>query len=158
MGDFKRKYPKLIAFFTYYQMLGGLLGLMITFILLKNPSSDIEYIGEFIAQTVAFCLSFYCGYQFLNKANRAAIDWSIFCHLLQLVQFKIGGFYFLFASGIGFFRTLQGSPTNNTTTLSISKFRLEVAPLDSPDYFSLNLIALLMLILLIILKIAYAKK
>ncbi len=157
MGDFKKPYPKLVAFFNYYQMLGGLIGLLVTFILLKNPSSDSAYILRIVTQTLVFLLSFYCGYTFLNKDDKRGIDLSIFCHVLQLFQVKAGGIFYVFASGLGFFVPISGTPDESATLISTSTYNLELSPLDATSFWSINLIAVVMLILLIILKFAYAK-
>lgn len=157
MSNFYKRYPKLIAFFTYYQMLGGLIGLLVTFILLRNPSSDGTYILRMTVQTLFFAFSFYCGYLFLNKDLRRATDLSIVCHILQLLQIQIGGLFYVFASGTGLFIKILGTQPEMGKFWSISYFNLEIISLNAPAFLSLNLVAFVMIILLILLKQSYEK-
>lgn len=137
-----------IAFLTYYLMLAGLIGLLVSFLLLRNPEPAFWYWLTLITQGLLFFACFYAGYLFLNKDYKRAIDWSIIVQFLQLVSFSAGGWSYYFVSGVGLFIGYSGATEGLDLSAGISEFEWLIVPRSEAFSLSINIIALIILIIL----------
>ena len=131
------------GFMTYYHMVGGLIGLLITFLLLRKlPISGDTWV-LFIIQTILFCFTFYCGYAFMNKDYKRAVRLSLYANILQVIPFAIGGIGYTFVSGLG--ATLKYSLIEASALkmeFDISSFALGSGN-NADDFIGINFIAIL---------------
>ncbi len=129
-------------------MIGGLIGLLITFLLLRKLPISPETWTLFIIQTLLFCFTFYCGYAFMNKDYRRAVNLSLYANLLQIVPFAIGGIGYNFVSGLGATLSYMLQETAATEmAFSISAFSIGTGNNEN-DFIGLNFVALLVVIAL----------
>ncbi|MEP2935337.1 MAG: hypothetical protein ABJM06_06440 [Gilvibacter sp.] len=139
-------FHRLAAFMTYYHMIAGLLGLMITFLLLRKLPIPSDTWVLFFIQTILFCLVFYCGYAFMNKDYKRGIILSIFINVLQVIPFNIDGIGFEFIGGVSASLKYFFAPSSfGAMEFSLPDFNLAEA-VASSEYFGVNFVALLILI------------
>ncbi|MDC7998147.1 hypothetical protein [Gilvibacter sediminis] len=144
-----------VGFMTYYFMVGGLIGLLVSFLRLRHPGDDSWFWFTLITQTVLFSLFFYVGYLFLNKENQRASELGIVIQLLQLVTFAAWGWSYYFAGGIGLAFT-YGLETQSVELIAgVSEFELELIPKRTPKQFGLNVFALIILTILLRIRKTY---
>lgn len=139
-----KEFHRWASFMTYFHMIGGLMGLLVTFLLLRTDPLT-GHIWLLIAlQSVLFSLIFYCGYAFLNKDYKLAIQFSTYMWLLQLVPFDTGNIGYLFFAGLGALVKFGLTDHGITYQFGISKFEL-ADPSFTGDFVGINLIAIFIL-------------
>jgi len=85
-----------------YQMVGGLLGLIITiWIIIRFPAFTPLIIILFLLAIGLYVFSLLCGWLLWNQYN-AGVPCSLVNQYLQIVQFTIGGWAYTYISG-GYF-------------------------------------------------------
>lgn len=94
MKDLEKK----LRFLGYYQAFGALLGLIC--IVFSFQGSGNFYIALFISLLLVG-FSFYCGYLLLSNKYEKGISYSIINQFLQMLQFAIPAFSYLYVSGLG---------------------------------------------------------
>ena len=144
-----------VGFMTYYFMVGGLIGLLVSFLRLRHLGDDSWFWFTLITQSVLFSLFFYVGYLFLNKENKRASELGIVIQLLQLVTFAAWGWSYYFAGGIGLSFT-YGLETQNVELIAgVSEFEWELIPKRAPKQFGINVFALIILTILLRIRKSY---
>lgn len=144
-----------IGFLTYYLMLAGLVGMLVSFIDLRKPESDFWFWFSLCTAGVLFLMCFYSGYLFLNKDPKRAAEWGILVHLLQLFSFTAWGWSYYFAAGLGFTITYYKPDSSFGVIAGISEFEWIIVPKASPEEFGFNLLAFVILIILFRIRKTY---
>ena len=146
---------KRVAFMTYFFMVGGLIGLLVSFLRLRHPGDDSWFWFTLSVQTVLFSLFFYVGYLFLNKENRRASELGIFIQVLQIFTFTAWGWSYYFAGGIGLSLTYLLEPGALEFSAGVSEFIWDLVPKRQGKQVGINIFALVILFILLRIRKAY---
>ena len=140
-----------IAFLTYYLMIAGLVGLLVSFLRLRVPGAGFWFWFTLGLQTLLYMACFYSGYLFLNKDNKRAAEWGIFVHILQLFSFTAWGWSYYFVAGFGATISYVFADTDARFAINagISEFEWSLVSERLPVEFGVNVIAVLILIILL---------
>lgn len=144
-----------VAFLTYYLMLAGLVGLLVTFIDLRKPQSDFWYWFSMCTAGVLFLMCFYSGYLFLNKDEKKATEWGIIVHILQLISFTAWGWSYFFVTGLGLTVSYDFAIPGIEFAAGISDFEWSIVPKSTPQEFGFNIFAFIILIILVRIRKSY---
>lgn len=139
-------FHSLAAFMTYYHMITGLFGLLVTFLLLRKLPIPGDTWILFTIQSLLFCVVFYCGHAFMNKDYKRGIILAIFINLLQLIPFNVGGIGFEFIGGFGAsIKYFLENSNLGTLQFAIAEFSFASDKVAS-QYIGVNFVALFVLI------------
>lgn len=92
---------KTITFLAYYQIIGGILGLLVLAYYVFTTDSIHWLFGSIMAfGAILFLLSIISGQQLLKGNLQTGLNLSIITQLIQLASFAISGYAFMFISGV----------------------------------------------------------
>ncbi len=131
----------------YYQLIGGIIGLLFTLYILLNQSilNGLSMILFLIALGL-MAFSIYCGFLILKKQYEKGINFSMINQALQVIGFGVLGYSFKYTSGI-----LLGLTVDLTNDLIIGlNFNVTTWKMNwnsDPDltYLSINFVAIFIL-------------
>jgi hypothetical protein len=143
-----------------YQLIGGILGILITIRYLPNFSTF--YGGLLLLFLIIFSLqsfSVYCGYLLLKKKILKGLNLSIYNQFIQIISFGVLGFYFKYSAGI--YAGIKLNLTNDTIFTFMAGLSTTALAID--DYIdfkelSINFIALIIINFIFNLKSEFEKR
>ncbi|MGO4906684.1 hypothetical protein [Flavobacterium sp. W20_MBD1_R3] len=145
--------PK-IKYLGFYQLIGGIIGILNTIRFLPNFTQING--GIFLLLLAIFLLysfSVFCGYLLLKKRNIEGLNLSIYNQLIQIVGFGVLGYAFHFTAGI--YGGIKLNLTNDTIInfmFGHSMARIDINNLNGFTEISINFIAIILLNLIFNLK------
>lgn len=143
-----------IKYLGFYQLIGGIIGILNTLRFLPNFSQVNGAIS--LIFLIIFCLygfSVYCGYLLIKKRNIIGLNLSIYNQLIQVLGFGILGYAFQFTAGI--YAGIKLNLTNDTILTFMFGHSAAMINLNSYPNFteiSINFIALFFINMLFNLK------
>lgn len=143
-----------IKYLGFYQLIGGIIGILNTLRFLPNFSQVNGAIS--LIFLIIFCLygfSVYCGYLLIKKRNINGLNLSIYNQLIQVLGFGILGYAFQFTAGI--YAGIKLNLTNDTILTFMFGHSAAMINLNSYPNFteiSINFIALFFINMLFNLK------
>jgi hypothetical protein len=138
----------------FYQLIGGIIGILYTVRLLPNFTQING--GIFLLLLAIFILysfSVFCGYLLLKKRNIQGLNLSIYNQLIQIVGFGVLGYAFQFTAGV--YGGIKLNLTNDTIInfmFGHSMARIDINNLDGFTEISINFVAVILLNLIFKLK------
>ncbi|WP_369765217.1 hypothetical protein [Flavobacterium sp. WC2429] len=145
--------PK-IKYLGFYQLIGGIIGILNTIRFLPNFTQING--GIFLLLLAIFLLysfSVFCGYLLLKKRNIEGLNLSIYNQLIQIVGFGVLGYAFHFTAGV--YGGIKLNLTNDTIInfmFGHSMARIDINNLNGFTEISINFIAIILLNLIFNLK------
>ncbi|MBX9889196.1 MAG: hypothetical protein K2Y30_14810 [Flavobacteriaceae bacterium] len=145
--------PK-VKYLGFYQLIGGIIGILNTIRFLPNFTQING--GIFLLLLAIFLLysfSVFCGYLLLKKRNIEGLNLSIYNQLIQIVGFGVLGYAFHFTAGV--YGGIKLNLTNDTIInfmFGHSMARIDINNLNGFTEISINFIAIILLNLIFNLK------
>jgi hypothetical protein len=145
--------PK-IKYLGFYQLIGGIIGILNTIRFLPNFTQING--GIFLLLLAIFLLysfSVYCGYLLIKKRNIEGLNLSMYNQLIQIIGFAVLGYAFHFTAGI--YGGIKLNLTNDTIInfmFGHSMARIDINNLNGFTEISINFIAIILLNLIFNLK------
>jgi hypothetical protein len=148
------KIAQKIKYIGFYQLIGGIVGILNTIRFLPNLTQING--GIFLILMLIFALysySIYCGFLLIKKRNIKGLNFSIYNQLIQIIGFGVLGFAFHFTAGI--YAGIKLNLTNDTILTFMFGHSAAMININSNPEFtelSLNIIALILLNIILNLK------
>jgi hypothetical protein len=148
------KISRKLKYIGYYQLVGGIIGVLSTTRFL--PNFTLINGGIFLIFLLIFALysySIYCGYLLIKKRNIKGINLSIYNQLIQIIGFGVLGFAFHFTAGV--YAGIKLNLTNDTILTFMFGHSAAMININSNHEYtelSLNIIALILLNIILNLK------
>lgn len=131
----------------YYQLIGGIIGIVITLIFLINQGIlNGPLIVLLLTAIILMTYSTYCGFLLIRKQLNKGIKLSIINQALQIIGFGVLGYSFKYASGV--LLGLRIDLTNDFIIgldLNITTWKLNWNSDPELTFISINFIAILIL-------------
>lgn len=143
-----------IKYLGFYQLIGGIIGILNTIRLIPNFTQING--GIFLLILAIFLLysfSIYCGYLLIKKQNIQGLNLSVYNQLIQVIGFGVLGYAFHFTAGI--YGGIKLNLTNDTIATFMfgqSMARIDINNLNGLTEISINFIAIILLNLIFNLK------
>lgn len=138
----------------YYQLIGGIVGILNTIRFLPNFTQINS--GIFLLLLSIFLLysfSIYCGFLLIKKRNIQGLNLSVYNQLIQIIGFGVFGYAFHFTAGIyGGIKLNLTNDTIATLMFGHSMARIDINNLNGLTEISINFIAIILLNLIFHLK------
>jgi hypothetical protein len=148
-----------IKYIGFYQLVGGIIGILNTIRFLPNFTQING--GIFLILLLIFALysySIFCGYLLIKMRNIKGLNLSIYNQLIQIIGFGVLGFAFHFTAGI--YAGIKLNLTHDTILTFMFGHSAAMININSNPEFtelSLNVIALILLNLILNLKSKFEK-
>lgn len=148
-----------IKYIGFYQLIGGIIGILNTIRFLPNFTQING--GIFLLLSAIFILygfSVYCGYLLIKKKYIEGLNFSVYNQLIQIVGFGVLGFAFHFTAGI--YGGIKLNLTNDTIIDFMFGHSMAKIGLNNIHEFteiSINFIALILLNVIFNLKTKLGK-
>lgn len=143
-----------IKYLGFYQLIGGIVGILNTIRFLPNFTQING--GIFLLLLAIFILysfSIYCGYLLIKKQNSQGLNLSVYNQLIQIIGFGVLGYAFHFTAGI--YGGIKLNLTNDTIASFMFGHSMARIDINNPNGFteiSINFIAIILLNLIFNLK------
>ena len=143
-----------IKYLGFYQLIGGIVGILNTIRFLPNFSQING--GIFLLLLAIFLLygfSIYCGYLLIKERNIQGLNLSVYNQLVQIIGFGVLGYAFHFTAGI--YGGIKLNLTNDTIATFMfghSMARIDINNLNGFTEISINFIAIILVNLIFNLK------
>jgi hypothetical protein len=143
-----------IKYLGFYQLIGGIIGILNTIRFLPNftqINGGIFLI--FLAIFLLYSFSVYCGYLLIKKRNIEGLNLSMYNQVIQIIGFAVLGYAFHFTAGI--YGGIKLNLTNDTIInfmFGHSMARIDINNLNGFTEISINFIAIILLNLILNLK------
>ena len=135
---------KSIKLLAYYEIIGGLLGLLIlTYFTLTTSSIQLPLLIALSIGAMFFLLSIISGQQLLYGNLNTALNLALITQMLQLISFAVSGYALLFVSGLMISVGLE--LTNGfevSSSFSLSEYDFNFNNQKDLVIFKINLVAL----------------
>lgn len=87
----------------YYQLVGGIVGVIITsLVIINQPIINTSFIALILLGLGFMLYSVYCGFLLIKKDYNKGVNLSIINQALQVIGFSVLGFGFVYSSGFVF--------------------------------------------------------
>lgn len=148
------KIRKLTKALGIYQILGGLMGLILgTYYTVKADVFTVSIFKLTILFLLLYSFSIYCGFLLLNKNYEKGLNLSIINQILQIISFSVLGFTFQYTSGAFLYFGLNlTTDTLLTYNLGLTTFNFKWSSDSQTAAFSINIISLILINILFNLK------
>lgn len=154
------KITRRIRYIGFYQLAGGVLGILNTIRLLLNVAQINGGILFVLLLILAlYSYSVYCGYLLVKNRMAKGLNLSVYNQLLQVIGFGVLGFAFNYSAGI--YAGISVNLTNDTLFSLMLGFSKATITLNRHPEFtelSLNVVALILLNVLLNLKSKWEKR
>ena len=146
-NDFSKRIQNKLSIFGYYQILGGIIGLGLLIWLLLNLTSFYSLLLIIIVPAfILFSFSIYCGILLLKKP-KVGIKLSLINQCLQLFSFSLGGYTYLYFSGLYFTVGLDLTESMNFLfNFGVSSWTLNINTNSPAIELKFNLVAFYLVI------------
>jgi len=137
-----------------YQIAGGVLGLLFTFIFFSKLFFGNKSVLTIILSSILlFSFSVYCGFLLLTKKYDKGLNLSIINQIIQVISFSVLGYTFEFCSGIFLkFGLDLTSDTLLTYNFGLTTWNLKLNSDPSLTKISINILALMLINLIFNIK------
>lgn len=97
----KQKILKSVKLLAYYEIIGGVLGLLVlSYFIFVTSSIQLPLLIALSIGAVFFLFSIFSGYQLLYGNLTTALNLSLITQMLQLISFAVSGYALLLVSGL----------------------------------------------------------
>ena len=143
-----KKLRKSIKLLAYYEIIGGILGLIVlTYFVSVTSPILLPQVLIITIGGILFILSIISGQQLLEKNPKRGLMLSTVTQLLQLVSFAVSGYSFLFVSGL--MLSVGIELTNSfeiTSSFSLSELDINYNHQHDLIFFKINIVAVFLLV------------
>ncbi|NVO33315.1 hypothetical protein [Hymenobacter lapidiphilus] len=138
---------KEIKWLAYYQIAGGIIGLLTVLVFLFNLSESNWLLAFiFIPAVLLYLFSIGCGRRLLGENVESGLRISMINQLIQVFGLSAIGYAFAFASGVSMWVELDLTDDFNfSVEMGLSKFDFKVASEEQVISVSINIVALVLI-------------
>jgi membrane protease YdiL (CAAX protease family) len=143
------RFKKKINFLAYYQIIGGIIGVLLIFWLLVNSQLGGLPLLIILLTLVLFAFSMHCGKLLLDGKIKQGLQFSTINQIFQSINFAIAGFAFKFIAGINLTIGIDLSKNLDFTyNYSLSQFTVNINSQKEIVFVGINLISLSLIFLI----------